>query len=379
MIYLDNAATSWPKPPCVSKAVFDFIEQGAANPGRSGHRMSAEAGRIVFDARDEIAVLFGMEKPENIIFTQNATHALNIAILGLATVKFRIVATSMEHNSVARVMHCLQKDGVSIDFANCDCQGTLDYGHLESLVRKGADLVIINHGSNVTGAVQDLGICSEIAHRHGAILLVDAAQTAGCVEIDMKKMGIDLLAFTGHKALMGPQGTGGLAISDDFDHKRIKTVFAGGTGSKSESLEHPDFLPDKLECGTLNATGIAGLLKGIRHIKTRGLQNISNHDQSLRNAMMEKLSCVPKTTVYGPKKGTGVVSFTIEGKDNAQMGFLLDRQHDIMCRTGLHCSPSAHKTTGTFPHGTIRFSVSAMNTMKEIEIACQSLRQIIEN
>jgi cysteine desulfurase family protein len=379
MIYLDNAATSWPKPPSVSKAVFDFIEQRAANPGRSGHRMSAEAGRVVFEARDEIAGLFGLEKAEKIIFTQNATHALNIAILGLTSSKSRIVATSMEHNSVARVMRNLQEVGVSIDFANCDCQGVLDYDNLESLVSKGSDLVIINHGSNVTGAIQDLGICSEIAHKHGAILLVDAAQTAGCMEIDMKKMGIDLLAFTGHKALMGPQGTGGLAISDDFDHKKIRAIFVGGSGSKSESLEHPDFLPDKFECGTLNATGIAGLLEGIRHIKAKGLQSISVYEQTLRNAMMEKLLCLPKTTVYGPKKGTGVISFTIEGKDNAQIGFLLDRQHDIMCRTGLHCSPLAHKTIGTFPHGTIRFSVSIMNTMEEIDIACQSLRQIIEN
>lgn len=379
MIYLDNAATSWPKPPSVPKAVFEFITKRAANPGRSGHRMSAEAGRIVFEARDELAGLFGLKKTENIIFTQNATQALNIAILGLTSAKSRIVATSTEHNSVARAMFRLQKDGASIDFANCDYKGMLDYEYLESLVAKGADLVIINHGSNVTGAVQDLKICSEIAHKHGAIILVDTAQTAGCIEIDVKKMGVDLLVFTGHKALMGPQGTGGLAISDDFDHKRIRTIFAGGTGSKSESLEHPDFLPDKFECGTLNATGIAGLLEGVRYVKVQGLQNIATHEQSLRNAMMDKLSSIPKTTVFGPREGTGVVSFTINGKDNAQVGFLLDRQHDIMCRTGLHCSPLAHKTIGTFPQGTIRFSVSIMNTLEDIEIACQSLRQIIEN
>lgn len=379
VIYLDNAATSWPKPPEVGNAMTDFLTSVGGNPGRSGHRLSVEAARIVYDCRTQIADLLGVADPSRVVFLSNATHALNVCIRGLVKSGCRIVSTMIEHNSVARVLFQLITEGCDVEFCRCSQLGNLDIETFSNLLLKKTDFIVINHASNVTGTVQDIRTISRIAHDNGAIVVVDAAQTAGIVPINLDDMGIDVLTFTGHKGLFGPQGTGGLVFADGFDIKCFKPVFAGGTGSKSESTDMPDFLPDMLEAGTLNCPGIAGLSEGIRFVRKVGVGNIEKKEKELRFMLFSLLEEIPEVNVYGSKSNsTGVVSFTVDSCDNAVVGSRMDKDFEVMCRVGLQCAPLAHKTIGTFPFGTIRFSVSWFTQPLDISQAVQSLRQAIK-
>lgn len=271
MIYLDYAATSWPKPPEVIHAMSDYLESAGGNPGRSGHRLSIAAARIVYDAREAVAELFHMPDPMRVIFTPNVTYALNLAIRGTLKPGDHVVTSSMEHNSVMRPLRALEREGVQVTVVGCDVDGRLDLDAMRTAVTSGTRLVVINHASNVVGTILPVAEIATIAHAAGALLLVDTAQTAGIIPIDQPASGIDLLAFTGHKGLQGPPGTGGLVLSDRVDTSELSPLVRGGTGSRSEFEEQPDLLPDKYESGTPNGAGIAGLGAGIHWVSSAGL------------------------------------------------------------------------------------------------------------
>jgi cysteine desulfurase family protein len=376
MIYLDNAATSWPKPPEVLKAMVDVLEHAGGNPGRSGHRLSIAAAHVVYDTREQVASFFGVSDPSRVIFTNNSTHALNIVIKGLLKPGDKVVTSSMEHNSVMRPLRALEAKGVNLNIVQCAITGTLDLQDITEAVSQDTKLVIINHASNVVGTILPVADIATIAHEAGALFLVDASQTAGVIPIDIKKMGIDLLAFTGHKSLLGPTGTGGLIIGENVDDSQIEPLMYGGTGSFSASEEQPEYLPDKFESGTPNVVGIAGLGAGIRWVSQRGVEAIREHEKELEQLLLDGLSGLPNIKVYGTQdanKSIAVVSFTLQGKSTSDVGLRLDEEFGILCRIGLHCAPIAHKTIGSFPEGTVRLSPGIFTTSEDIQRTIQAI------
>ncbi len=380
-IYLDNAATSWPKPPEVAEAMVRFLNEVGANPGRSGHRLSVEAGRIVYQAREALAELFGVADPLRVVFGLNATDGLNLAIRGLLRPGDHVVTSSMEHNSVMRPLRALEREGVEVTVVHCSPEGVLDPAAVEAAIRPNTALVVLNHASNVVGTLLPVAEVGRMlrARGNGPLLLVDAAQTGGAVPIDMEGDGIDLLAFTGHKSLYGPMGTGGLIIGPRVDIERLQPIRRGGTGSRSEYEEQPDFLPDCYESGTPNTVGLAGLLAGVRWVLERGVEAIRAHEQALTRRLIEGLSAIPGVTVYGtrdPARQTAVVSFNIAGMEPSEVGLRLDEEFGIMCRVGLHCAPAAHRTIGTFPTGTVRFAPGAFTTTEEIDRAVEAVARL---
>jgi cysteine desulfurase/selenocysteine lyase len=380
MIYLDHAATSWPKPSQVMRAMSDYLENAGGNPGRSGHRLSIAAGRVVYQAREAVAGLFGAPDPLKVVFTLNATHALNIALQGLLRPGDRVVTSGMEHNAVMRPLSTLEHLGVQVVVVACAADGTLDPGDLSKAVTPGTRLVAINHASNVVGTIAPAAQAAEIAHAAGAYFLVDAAQTAGSLPLDMESMGIDLLAFTGHKGLMGPPGTGGLALGERVNPEEIDSLTQGGTGSRSELEQQPEFLPDKYESGTANGVGIAGLGAGIAWVRERGVEAICEHEIALTKRLMEGLGNISGITVYGPneaEKRTAVVSFTVKDRYVSEIGQRLDEEFGVLCRVGLHCAPAAHRTLGTFPNGTVRLAPGPATTLAEIEGAIEAIARVV--
>lgn len=358
-IYLDNAATSWPKPPAVSTAVIHYLEQVGANPGRSGHRLSNEAGRIVDSARESLAKLFHISNPLRIVFGSNCTEALNLALCGLLRPGDHVITSSMEHNSVMRPLRQLETEGIALSVVVCNSNGTLDAALVEAAIRPNTVLIALNHASNVAGTLLPIAQVGQIARKYGLLLLVDAASTAGSIPIDMNADCIDLLAFAGHKSLLGPTGTGGLVIGERVDIARLRPLKRGGTGSRSEAELQPEMLPDKFESGTLNVMGLAGLDAGVRWILERGVDSIRTHHQQLTQALIDGLLDIEGVTVYGTQDSAqqvSTVSFNISGISPSDLGFCLDEEFNIQCRVGLHCSPAAHQTIGTFPSGTVRFA-----------------------
>jgi cysteine desulfurase/selenocysteine lyase len=380
LIYLDNAATSWPKPLEVMKAMANAIEYAGGNPGRSGHRLSIAAGRIVLDVREKVAAFFGVDDPLRIIFTINATVALNLAIQGILQPGDRAVTSSMEHNSVMRPLRHLSEAGVRLEVIPSHADGTCDLDLWSRALEKPARLVVVNHASNVVGTLAPLADLSKLAHRAGAVFLVDAAQTAGVVPIDMKEAGIDLLAFAGHKGTLGPGGTGGLVINDNMDHHLIKPLLLGGTGSLSDKEVQPDFLPDKLESGTLNVPGLAGLGAGIDWIKVRGVDAIREHEKRLTSALIEGLSLIRGVRIFGcldPERCTATVSFDVANRSVSELGYRLDEEYGVLCRVGLHCAPAAHRTIGSFPQGTVRLAPGNLTTLDEIKVALKAIETVL--
>ncbi len=299
MIYFDNAATSWPKPPGVAEAMLHFLNQVGANPGRSGHRLSIEAGRIVYQAREALATLFNVRDPLRIVFGANATEALNLALHGYLRPGDHVITSSMEHNSVMRPLRALVRpsagrEGIALTVVPCSPQGFLDPADLEAAIRPETAMIVLNHASNVCGSLLPVREAGAIARRHGCLLLVDAAQTAGAYPLDVEADQIDLLAFTGHKALVGPMGTGGLAIGERVDVERLEPLKRGGTGSRSERQEQPDFLPDKYESGTANAVGLAGLGAGVRWVLDRSVPAIRRHEIELTQRLIDGLHRHPR-------------------------------------------------------------------------------------
>jgi cysteine desulfurase/selenocysteine lyase len=379
MIYFDNAATSWPKPPGVAEAMVHFLDEIGANPGRAAHRRAIEAGRIVYEAREAVCELFGAPDPLRVVWCKNVTEALNLALRGLLRAGDQVVTSSMEHNSVMRPLRALQGDGVEVTVLGCSPQGLLDPTDVEAALRPHTRMVALNHASNVVGTLLPVAEVGAICRRHGVLLLVDAAQTAGAYPVDVQADGIDLLGFTGHKSLGGPMGTGGLIVGDRVDEMQLEPLLRGGTGSNSERELQPEFLPDKYESGTPNAVGLAGLLVGLRWVLAQGVDAIRAHEVALTQRLIEGLRHIPGVTVYGTLDSelqTATVSFNITGMPSSEVGLRLDDDYGILCRVGLHCSPAAHKTIGTFPSGTVRFGMSGFNTMDEVETALAAIAEL---
>jgi cysteine desulfurase family protein len=381
MIYFDNAATSWPKPPGVAEAMVHYLDQVGANPGRSGHRLSVEAGRIVYGAREAVASLFHAPDPLRVVFTANVTEALNLALLGLLRPGDHVVTSSMEHNSVMRPLRALAQRDVALTVVSCTGQGVLEPDDVEAAIRPDTRMIALNHASNVVGTLLPVREVGHIARGHGLWLLVDAAQTAGAYPIDVQADQIDLLAFTGHKSLYGPMGTGGLIIGGRVDVAMMEPLKRGGTGSDSEHEAQPTFLPDLCESGTPNAVGLAGLGAGLQWLQESGIDSVRAHEATLTQQLIDGLRAIPGVTVYGPLdagRQVATVSFTVEGLETSQIGLILDEEHDIMCRVGLHCAPAAHKTIGTFPNGTVRFGLGATNTAEEVSAALAAVRAVVQ-
>ena len=380
MIYLDNAATSWPKPPLVMQAMEDFMRNVGANPGRSGHRMSVEAGRIVNDAREGIARLFDVRDPLRVIFGLNATDGLNLGIRGLLKKGDHVITSSIEHNSVMRPLRDLEHQGIELSIAGCSNEGFLNPDDVAREIRKETRLIVVNHASNVVGSIQPIREVGRIAREHEITFLIDAAQTAGCIPINMERDNIDLLVFTGHKALLGPQGTGGLIIGENMDIRDLTPIRAGGTGSRSEFETQPEFLPDRYESGTMNTVGLAGLSAAVDFILGETVDVIREKDKRLTKHFLEGSREIPGLRVYGgqdEKRQTSTVSFNIHEMSQSEIGFTLDEEYGIMCRVGLHCAPTAHRTIGTFPHGTIRFGMGYFTSEQEIDAALGAVEQVV--
>jgi len=378
-LYLDNAATSWPKPNEVGAAVMRYLKDVGANPGRSGHSLSNEAGRIVDAARENLAKLFKVRNPLRIVFCSNGTEALNLALNGLLLPGDHVITSSVEHNSVMRPLRQLESQGVLLTVVPCHQDGTLDVSLVEAAIRPDTVLIVLNHASNVTGTLLPVAQVGRIAREHDLLLLVDAASTAGALPIDMVADNIDLLAFPGHKSLLGPTGTGGLVFGERVDIARLQPLKCGGTGSRSGNEIQPDFLPDKYESGTLNVMGLAGLEAGVRWILEQGIGPIRSHHCLLTQALIDGLKDIPGVKVYGTHAASrqiGTLSFTIDGTSPSEAGFLLDEEFNIQCRVGLHCSPAAHHTIGTFSEGTIRFAIGNFNGVEDMKRALDAVRQI---
>ncbi len=398
LIYLDNAATSFPKPPQVIEAMVNFMEHVGANPGRSGHPLARHAGEIVETARVNLARLFNVDEPFRICFTLNVTEALNTVFCGYLNPGDHVVTTAMEHNSVIRPLVHLQETGyITLDIAPCDRKGFLDVAALARLLRRQTRLVVLNHASNVCGTLQD--VVAVRAAIGDIPLLLDTAQTAGVYPIDTKALGVDILAFTGHKGLMGPQGTGGFYVRKGIE---LRPLTRGGTGSKSEDLHQPDFMPDSMESGTQNNVGIAGLGAAVEFILAEGIDKIRRHEEKLTRALLDGIYDLQNVAIYGPldpARQTATVSVTFDSTlaedsggslgcgainldwfDNSvpisEAEDRLGSQYNILVRVGLHCAPLAHKTIGTFPDGTVRLSMGYFNTLEDIELAVQAIRRI---
>jgi len=334
-----------------------------------------DAGRTLIDAREAAAKLFGAPNALGVVFTKNVTEALNIVILGLLKDGGHAVTTSMEHNSVMRPLNAARARGADFSTAPCSETGELDPGDIASLIRPDTRLIVMTHASNVTGTIMPLAEVASIARERGIPLCIDAAQTAGVIPIGMEAMDIGLLAFTGHKSLYGPQGTGGLVLGEGYG-RMIEPLMYGGTGSRSEFEVQPDFLPDKFESGTPNTIGIAGLGAGIDFIDRTGMDAIRAHEKDLTARLLDGLGSIDGVRIFGPcdpKRQTAVVSFILEGMSPSELALALDQDYGIMARSGLHCAPSAHRTIGTFPEGTIRLSPGYFTTREDIEYTVEAV------
>ena len=379
MIYIDNSATSWPKPPRVKEAMIRFMEDVGANPGRSGHRLSIEAARVMYEAREALAALFHAMDPLRIVFTLNATESLNLALKGLLKPGDHVITSSMEHNSVMRPLRHLEGDGIELTVIPCSKEGVLDPGDVEKKIKSNTRMVVLTHASNVTGAMLPIREVGALTRKHNLLFLADSAQTAGACPIDMEKDGIDLLAFTGHKSLYGPQGTGGLVIGERVQEKEMIPLKEGGTGSRSEFEQQPDFLPDRFESGTPNGPGFAGLLAGLQFVLTEGVEKIRQQEGRLIGKLIVGLKELPGVKIYGPENGKqriATLSFNIEGRTPSDVSTHLEREFSILCRPGLHCAPAAHRTLGTFPEGTVRFSLGAFTTEDDVNFVIGAVAKI---
>ncbi|MFC1862028.1 aminotransferase class V-fold PLP-dependent enzyme [Chloroflexota bacterium] len=377
MIYLDNAATSWPKPESVYQTMDNFLRTKGGNPGRGGHSLAVAARETVEETRMLTARLINAPEIERVIFTLNCTDALNLGLKGLLRPGDHVITSCIGHNSLVRPLHKLERQGVKITRLTPSPETrVVSAKDIEEAIREDTKLVVITHASNVTGAIQSIEEYGVVARQHNLIFMVDAAQTAGKYPVDVQASSIDLLALSGHKGLLGPPGTGVLYIGNRVN---LDSLREGGTGSHSEMEEQPGTLPYKYESGTVNSIGISGLGAGLKYISEESLERICTYEQSLTKKLIEGLSNIPKATVYKAKDGSKqvpVISLNIEGYEPGEVGVILDQAFDIKARTGLHCAPAAHKTLGTYPSGTVRLSPGYFNTMEEIDVAIQSVQEI---
>ncbi len=380
MIYLDNAATSFPKPPEVVQAVTGFFERAGACPGRGAYAMARQAGAVVDGTRRLLARLLHTPSPERIVFTLNATDALNMAIKGTLADGDHVVTTVIEHHSVGRPLVALERDGrIHVTRVPVSGAGLVDPADIRRAITLATRLVAVVHASNVTGALQPIDDIAQIVRETGAWFLVDASQTVGAVPIDIERSGIDLLAFPGHKGLLGPPGTGGLVVGSRVD---IRPWREGGTGAWSELLEQPNAWPWHLEAGSPNTAGLAGLSAAVEYLLARGVDSIRAHELRLTMHLLDALARDERITIHGPRaidQRVAVVSMTACGAAVATLGERLDRDYEIAVRTGLQCAPGAHRALGTFPAGTLRISPGCFTTEAEIDACVQALRACLDD
>lgn len=386
MIYLDNSATTFPKPESVIEAISGFMRNTCANPGRSGHKMAQETNREILMARMELSELLGVQNPMQTVFTKNASEALNMAINGYLSQGDHVVTSCMEHNSVLRPLHFLEEEGfITLTIVDSDDEGFVHAKDIQKAINWETSLVAVTHASNLTGSINEIEEIADMIRKENEsrtgnriALLVDAAQTAGFADIDMTEMGIDLLAGAGHKCLYGPTGTGFLCVNE---HIKLRPVYRGGTGSISESLEQPDFMPDMLETGTLNAAGIAGLRAGVSYIRENGIEKLREKQQSHIARLIRELSSIDGVTLFGTRnasKRAGAVAINIRNRDSQEITHLLSSEYDIATRGGKHCAPLAHTRMGTLEQGMVRISVSSFTTDNDIESVIQAVRELAQ-
>lgn len=376
-IYVDNAATSFPKPESVYAAIEDYMRNCGASAGRGCYREAFDIGDRIQETREALARLLNSRRPERILFTLNATDALNLAIKGVVKKGDHVVTTAMDHNSVLRPLNALEAAGL-IEYTRVACRetGELEPERIEQALRSHTKLIALTHASNVCGTLLPIEPVAEIARRHRVLLLVDAAQTAGSYPIDLSRARIDLLAFPGHKGLFGPLGTGALCVGDDVD---LTPLREGGTGSVSERDVQPDYLPDRYESGSHNALGIVGLLAGVRFLLEIGVGQIRAHKKALTASFLSRASSLDNVRVHGPTdadRNAGVVSVSVRGRMPHEVSSQLDERFRVQTRPGLHCAPWAHRTLGTYPEGTVRFSFSYLNTEQDVQEAVEALRRV---
>lgn len=379
-IYLDNAATTFPKPPEVYTSMMNYMMNIGTNPGRGVNTDSLAGNKVILNCRYALMEFFNFDKVENVIFTPNITTSLNILIKSVVQPGWHVITSSMDHNATLRPLNSLSQKGIiELDIVPCSKDGLINVENFVSSIKPNTKLVVLSHASNIIGSIQPLEAIGKICKDKGIYFIIDSAQTAGVLPLDFNKLNCNALAFTGHKSLLGPQGTGGFLIDDNLND--VCTSFIeGGTGSLSSSIIQPDFMPDKFESGTLNSPGIAGLLEGINYINTRGLNSIKEHEEYLCKNFIEGLLNIDSIAVHGCNdvtKRTATISINSTKIDNSELGFILDSEYGIATRTGLHCSPMAHKTIGTYPSGTLRFGIGPFNDIKDINYALNSLNTII--
>ena len=378
-VYVDNSSTSFPKAPGVSDVIKEYIDNTGCNVNRGGYADSYDIAMEILETRQVLRDLFGTGNPQEVVFTPSVTHSLNMLLQGFLKSGDHVITTSIEHNSVMRPLYALSKTGISYDTATCDKDGLLKPESIKALIKRETKAVVMLHASNVCGTIQPVDEVSEICRKNKLKLIVDAAQTVGVLEIDA---GItDALAFPGHKGLLGPQGIGGFIIKKEFADE-IRPVIVGGTGSMSHEFEQPDTLPDKFESGTMNIPGILGLKKAVEFIGLKTIKAIYEKEMMLTSAFISKICEINDVSIIGKRDISGrvaVVSLDFHGKDNAMVAAALDERFGIMTRCGLHCAPGAHKTLGTFPHGTVRFSFGYFNTPDEVEYVIQSITDVIKS
>lgn len=375
LIYLDNAATTLRKPPQVAEAVKQAILT-AGNAARGAHGASMQASRTVFETRQKLARLLGCPQADHVVFTANSTMALNIAIQGILSPEDHAISTDLEHNSVLRPLYALQEQGMGLDFVRADRQGSIRYEDFAPLFRPNTRAVVCTHASNLTGNMLDIARIADIAHAHGALLIVDASQTAGAIPIDMTALGADVLCFTGHKGLMGPQGTGGLCIRPGVD---IRPLLRGGSGVHSFDRHQPEAYPTRLEAGTLNSHGIAGLDAAADYLLEVGVETIHQKEQALMRRFYEGVRHIDGVTVYGdftaPQRAA-IVALNIRDYDSAEISDVLSADYGIATRPGAHCAPRMHKALGTVRQGAVRFSFSVFNTGEDVDAAIAAVAEL---
>lgn len=378
-IYMDNAATSFPKAPGVADSMYEYITNVGSNIGRGTYNESLYAEKVVFETREFICKLMNYDKPENVIFTKNITESLNILIKGMLKQGDHVIVSAMEHNAVMRPLNSLK--GVEYTRVKCDKFGQINPLDVKRSIKESTKAIIMLQSSNVCGTILNLEAVGKIAKETGIFFIIDAAQTAGFLDIDFKKLSADAIAFTGHKSLLGPQGIGGFIISDRLN-KCVLPLIEGGTGSASEDENQPNYLPDKFEAGTPNVVGIFGLNASLKFIIETGIDKIRDHELSITKKFIEEVENIDGVKIMGKldiEYRTAVVSLDFEKLDNSEVAYVLDNEYGISVRVGLHCSPSAHKTLGTFPEGTVRFSFSYFNTLKEVEHVTEAIKKIVSS
>ncbi|MDF2672496.1 MAG: aminotransferase class V-fold PLP-dependent enzyme [Clostridiales bacterium] len=378
-VYLDNAATSYPKAPGVSAAVCDYIDNIGSNVGRGTYQSSYSAGEIVYETRELLCELLKFDNPLNVVFTMNITQSLNTLLKGFLKSGDHVILSSMEHNAVMRPISNLHSLGVEYDRVLCNIRGELNPTDIEKFIKPNTKLILMTHASNVCGTILPIYEVGEICKKHNLHFILDSAQTAGVIDVDFNKLNLSALAFTGHKGLLGPQGIGGFVIKNELVNQ-ISPFIEGGTGSLSESELQPEYMPDKFESGTLNLPGIYGLNASLKYVKSTGIDTIHKIEMELTNRFLEgimNVDVIRNVGLNNTEGRTSVISLDFKDIDNSEVAFILDREFGIMTRVGLHCSPSAHKTLNTFPKGTLRFSFGHFNTPEEVDYTIDSIVKVL--